>query len=66
MPYVYHEEHREYVHEEYPKMLTKKDAGGRDVPVLYPDLHAKQGLPVIFENASEEKAHFGSTKVKKG
>lgn len=47
--------------DEYPKALNTKDDRGRAVPVLYPDddPEGRAGLPVIFNNADEER-NYGS------
>lgn len=59
MPYKHHPESTEYIHEEYPKMLTQV-VDGDVAPVVYPPGHAKQGQAVIFENDAEEKAYFAA------
>ena len=49
----------EWVPEEYPKMLVKKDKDGFLVPAVYPPGHEKQGRAVVFENEDEEKMWGG-------
>ena len=51
----------EWVPDEYPKALNKEvedeDGVKHLVPVVYPRGHEKQGHPVVFASADEEKAY---------
>lgn len=69
MPYKHHPERVEYIHEEYPKMVTERvSVDGREVtrPVTYPAGHAQYGRPVIFESKEEEDAYFAPPKPTRG